>query len=187
MLSSDIQVENILPVIEKAQERFDNSQEEYPEGYRLIPKQYRVYTFFQRNFPQGFDSAYEKTRKSVRLVALCTFIVTGILLIYNMYVLPMQNSAIQSEIQTIFHNTEEGGTTSNKIKKHNWLKLKKINSDIQGWIQIKDTKIDYPILQCKSDSIESQFYLNHNYKKEPSGYGGNDHRSLFHRRKPGTK
>ena len=172
VLCSDIEGDTILSVIEKVQERFNSSQKDFPQGYRLIPKQYKVYTFAQRNFPQGFDSLYEKVRKSVRLVAFCTLIVTGILLIYNMYVLPMQNSAIQSEIQTIFHNTENGGTTTGKIKNHNWAKLKKINSDIQGWIQIKDTKIDYPILQCKSDSIEGQYYLTHNYKKEPSGYGG---------------
>lgn len=40
--------------------------------------------------------------------------------------------------------------------------LKKINSDISGWLTIPDTTIDFPILH----TVDNNFYLTHNYKKE---------------------
>lgn len=45
--------------------------------------------------------------------------------------------------------------------------LQKQNSDIIGWIEIKGTKINYPVVQGKNNS----YYLNHNYKKKYSANG----------------
>ncbi len=42
--------------------------------------------------------------------------------------------------------------------------LRKENPDIIGWLEIKDTNINYPVLQAK----DNDYYLNHNYKKEKS-------------------
>ena len=42
--------------------------------------------------------------------------------------------------------------------------LRKENKDIIGWLEIKDTNINYPILQAK----DNDYYLDHNYKKEKS-------------------
>ena len=39
------------------------------------------------------------------------------------------------------------------------------NSDIVGWLQIKDTKINYPIMQTKGSP---EYYLRRNFKKEHS-------------------
>jgi sortase B len=39
------------------------------------------------------------------------------------------------------------------------------NGDIVGWLQIKDTKINYPIMQTKSSP---EYYLRRNFKKEHS-------------------
>lgn len=46
--------------------------------------------------------------------------------------------------------------------------LKEQNQDIIGWIQIKDTKINYPVMQTKSDP---EYYLRRNFKKEKSTPG----------------
>ena len=46
-------------------------------------------------------------------------------------------------------------------------KLKEENSDIVGWLEIKDTNINYPVLQGK----DNQYYMTHNYKKEKSKNG----------------
>ncbi len=42
------------------------------------------------------------------------------------------------------------------------------NSDLVGWVQVKDTRIDYPVMQTKSDP---EFYLHRDFKKESSASG----------------
>ena len=41
------------------------------------------------------------------------------------------------------------------------------NEDIVGWLEIEDTKINYPVLQGNDD----EYYLTHNYKKEKTQKG----------------
>jgi len=45
--------------------------------------------------------------------------------------------------------------------------LKKINSDVIGWIVIEGTQINYPIVQGKDNS----YYLNHSYDKKWNSLG----------------
>ncbi len=52
--------------------------------------------------------------------------------------------------------------TGKKILKR-YKKLYKKNKDIVGWITVKNTPIDYPVMQTKEDS---EFYLHKNYNKE---------------------
>lgn len=42
------------------------------------------------------------------------------------------------------------------------------NQDIVGWLSIKDTKIDYPVMQTME---EEQYYLNKNFAKEEDNMG----------------
>lgn len=42
------------------------------------------------------------------------------------------------------------------------------NPDFIGWISIEDTNINYPVMQSAD---EPDFYLNHNFDREESGYG----------------
>ena len=46
--------------------------------------------------------------------------------------------------------------------------LNQENEDINGWIQVEGTTIDYPILY---DTTYNMYYLNHNYKGTYTGYG----------------
>ena len=57
-------------------------------------------------------------------------------------------------------------TEKKEEKSIDWEKLKSINEDIIGWIQIENTNINYPILKD-----EDLFYLKHTYKKSYSNYG----------------
>jgi len=52
-------------------------------------------------------------------------------------------------------------------KEINWKKLKKINPDIVGWIKVKGTKINYPVVKGKTNHT----YLHTDFNKKYS-YGG---------------
>ena len=45
--------------------------------------------------------------------------------------------------------------------------LKEQNTDIIGWLEIKNTNINYPVLQ----GTDNSYYMTHNYKKEKSKNG----------------
>ena len=45
--------------------------------------------------------------------------------------------------------------------------LQKENTEIVGWLEIKDTAINYPVLQGQ----DNEYYMTHNYKKEKSRSG----------------
>ena len=47
--------------------------------------------------------------------------------------------------------------------------MQKINSDIKGWLRIKNTVVDYPVLQ--SDESNPEYYLYLDYEKNYSKYG----------------
>lgn len=74
------------------------------------------------------------------------------------------------------HNIEEQpiATQENKeeIKQETerMLQVKNLqteNEDIVGWLEIENTKINYPVLQ----GTDNEYYMNHNYKKEKSKNG----------------
>ena len=147
---------------------FEENSEAYPDGYSEIQKSKRVLTFFERHFPIRSDSHNEKIRKSAMLAALCVFVVAAYIFVNNMFIIPMHNSAIISDIQTIFYEgtDSKSGSDKNKIAERNWNKLEKINKEIVGWVKINNTKIDYPILWHKEDTADSQYYLWRNYNQE---------------------
>lgn len=54
--------------------------------------------------------------------------------------------------------TAEGYTIMKEYRK-----LYQKNKDLIGWVTVKNTQIDYPVMQTKKDS---EYYLHRNYKKE---------------------
>lgn len=46
-------------------------------------------------------------------------------------------------------------------------KLKQINKEVQGWIQVNGTNINYPYVQAS----DNDFYLNHSFDKSSNGAG----------------
>ena len=175
VIPRDMSSEEIKALPKLVYQTFKENEENYPDGYSLSERKLKVTTFTERHIPRKSDGKDEIIRKSVKLLAMCVFAVAGVMFIYNMFVMPAKQQALQSEIRTIFYENENGSSSHNskKAKAVNWKKLKKINSDIKGWIRVNDTKIDYPVLQSKSDDRYKQFYLNHNYLKQftPRGFG----------------
>ena len=72
---------------------------------------------------------------------------------------------INENIQLTKVENEQQAKENERIKQVKTLKSE--NSDIIGWIEIENTKINYPVLQ----STDDEYYLNHNYKKEKTEKG----------------
>ena len=87
----------------------------------------------------------------------------------------LNNEVINSKDIVDVENTE---TAKNDILEIDFKKLKQINSDIIAWIRIKNTNINYPILQA----YDNEFYLHRNFKKEYSQSGSiflNSNNNMF--------
>lgn len=76
------------------------------------------------------------------------------------------NKKLQVQLKDTYHkdanNQINGEDILDKFKP-----LLEINDEIVGWINIKDTNIDYPVVQGE----DNKFYLDHNVKKEKSKAG----------------
>lgn len=69
----------------------------------------------------------------------------------------------QSKLESAKEGGEELQTTDGRTILKDYRKLYKKNSDLIGWVTVKDTKIDYPVMQTKKDS---EYYLHRNFKKK---------------------
>ena len=166
----------VTDAVDKALTLFEQNKESCPDGIayieRTVPaKKPKKENFFMSFIPHKGDSKNAVIRKIVVLVAIIAFIVAAVYLVNEFVVKPYLNSQITSEIYDIAYSTtsEEGSET--KPQSQNWDALKKLNKEIVAWITIKDTKVDYPVLEHKGDNAYSQYYLNRTYKKSYSSYG----------------
>ena len=74
-----------------------------------------------------------------------------------------------SRIADSYQYPEEGKDQSGQSRLERYRQLYEMNSDIVGWIRIKGTNIDYPVMQSGTDDPE--FYLDHGFYKEYSVSG----------------
>ncbi len=169
----------------RATEIFENTKNEFPDGFseqKYVPAKTG---FVNRFVPRPGDGAREIARKCVVIVSFLVFLGAVGALYYNLVVIPRQEAKLNGDIQKIAYSVSKdveeesaatGGSAEAPKKKGegseiNWKDLKKINNEIVGWIQIKDTQIDYPVLWHKGDDMSDQYYLNHNYKRDYDSYG----------------
>jgi sortase B len=120
----------------------------------------------------------------------CAFLIIGIVgailafLVYNNYESEKKVNKITQELTEILQAeeakkevtieyTEEGEPIPTPIQPtivekngkpiiNSYNKLLELNPDSVGWLKVKGTKIDYPVLQAKDNS----FYLDHNFYKD---------------------
>ena len=108
------------------------------------------------------EESKKKNRKKVKIyniliiVSAIACVISGYFLIKYLYLDPKQNDELYDDLRNIYYSREN--------KEENLDELRKINSDIIGWIRIENTPVDYPVL-------ESENYLYKNYKGEYSRYG----------------
>ena len=77
-----------------------------------------------------------------------------------------EESFIENEIKETNNNTETNNVLVNK-NPVNFENLEKINPDTVAWIRIKDTTINYPVVQ----STNNEYYLHKDFNKEYSTCG----------------
>lgn len=156
-------------------EVFENSSNDYPDGFSIQEFVPAKTGFVNQFIPIKGDSGKEITRKCVVILAFLVFVAALGLLLYNMVFLSMKNAQLNGEIQRIAHGIDEDDDDSDKKPEVgetiNWDDLKEINDEIVGWIQMENTKIDYPVLWHPGDTRTYQFYLNHNYKQGYDSFG----------------
>lgn len=111
---------------------------------------------------------FKVLKKKYRIII---FLLTIVLILSLMYILKQlsdkekvkEESNLLSSIEI-----EENKITNEKTRRMLQVEeLEKENSDIVGWIEIKNSNINYPVLQ----SSDNDFYMTHNYKKENNTYG----------------
>ena len=122
-----------------------------------------------------------------RNIALWCILITGLLIalacigliLWEIVLLPVGNQQAADEIRTIAAGQLKTESDSSLEKEKpedpepaqtiDFTALRKVNSDIIGWIKIPNTAIDYPVLQSSPDDPE--FYLYRNYKGSETKYG----------------
>lgn len=105
-----------------------------------------------------------KKIKNTLFILVCIILIIAIAyFIYDFYQKRKQDQEMQ-ELQEYMDTqiTEQSEESINKVKE-----LQEMNTDVKAWIQIKDTNINYPVLQ----TTDNDYYLTHDYKKQKNKYG----------------
>lgn len=107
----------------------------------------------------------ENNKRYLKIIIVALILVTLIVLglIIKKYYDNSNMKNILENIQ-IDESEKKEGKTERVLQVE---QLQKDNSDIVGWIEIEDTKINYPVLQ----TTDNDYYLTHTYQKKRSPFG----------------
>ena len=142
----------------------------------------------------GFMEFFKKKKALVIVLAVVAVLLVcgvaialvGILGVDTSVATPDETTTIPAVESTVPATTEAPGMEDTTWpdgtpyeEKQDWNALKKINTDIKGWITLKNTVINYPVLESEEDGVGYQYYLHRDYDKSYN-YAGSifiDHRS----------
>ncbi|GIN66505.1 class B sortase [Bacillus sonorensis] len=121
-------------------------------------------------------------QRLLTVICLCVLIYSGWQLageLFGYY----QNRKVLAEAQTMFDRNAAKAENKRGIRPQ-FDQLRKVNRDIVGWIELKDTMINYPIVQA----ADNDFYLFRNYKKADTKAGSifMDYRNSVKNESPNT-
>ncbi len=107
-----------------------------------------------------------KARKIIIIVLTIIFITSIIAIALHLYKMNKEKQSNENILEDVKIDTEQ--VTEEKTERMLQLEeLQKENQEIIGWLEIKGTKINYPVCQAQDNS----YYLDHNYKKEKATGG----------------
>lgn len=104
----------------------------------------------------------------INIITISTLIAAGIgIKSINDYKKDLKNSEIYEKEIISKKPTEIEKEIENKEDIYDFNNLLSINDETVGWLKVKNTKIDTPVVQTNNNT----YYLNHNFKKEYSSFG----------------
>lgn len=137
-------------------------------------------SFWKRFIPCSGDRPVDVVRKTVLMLAICTFIVSSYMLVDILFVEPAISDNTNSGIKDLIVSTDEngGGTGSSSSESSktedgiltDFSKLLEVNSDTIGWITIPNTPIDYVVVKPLEDK-DPEYYLYRDFYGNDSKYG----------------
>ncbi len=160
-------LEDVLPTdnIITTEESFNYIADIGDEQEEKDTKQPNAFTKFLKHLlPWKNDPAKEIIRKLIFLIALITFVATGIYLI-GYFGQGRENEGMVNDAREIYNAADDSVNNKGMLVRFEALYNK--NSDICGWLSIDGTKIDYPVYQTK----DNDFYVTHDMNKQESRYG----------------
>lgn len=123
-------------------------------------------SFVANLLPNKEDKTAEKVRK-------CTFLAASLALVISLgYILSFfiqinQNDRMYDKLSELKESKPSASLVYPKGYLDEFGILYGENKEIAGWIEIEDTKINYPVVQTTNNN----FYLNHNFYKETERHG----------------
>ena len=106
--------------------------------------------------------------KKFKIILLFLFIISFAISIYNIFQIEkelLDSKEMKEKLIELIEIPEE--INEEESFSIDFLELKKMNSDVVGWIVIEGTQVNYPIVQSKDNS----YYLNHSFDKTWNSLG----------------
>ena len=106
--------------------------------------------------------------KFIVIILSATFLFSGFKIV-NYYYEAYKQKELFDNVENKINKKVNGKTdVKGKTVQNKYLKLYRENSDFVGWMKIKDTKINYPVMKTTK---QFDYYLMRNFEKEYSIYG----------------
>ena len=175
----------ILPKAESAEVEFSDLL--YGAIYNSCIKNNQKRAWWKNFIPIKGDKPLEIVRKSILMLAIATFLVSGTLLFNELVIKPAVADKTKSEVKDLLTEATGGGDSDDddynavapKRKKivigeseilPDFEKLLNENKDTVGWIKIPNTQIDYVVCQSQ-DPEQPEYYLKRDFYGNYSDYG----------------
>ncbi len=146
---------------------------------------FRFLSYLRSFLPQNGESKDQIIFRFFTLFFGCVFLICAAVLLNDLVLQPAAADRAQQAITKVYYADSSSPETESAASETpvpsapserdaqgrllDFLQLQKINPDIAGWIKISNTDIDLPVLQA--DSANPEFYLDHDYNKNPSKFG----------------
>lgn len=119
--------------------------------------------FLSGLLPWKGDSKKEIARKIVLIAAYITIITMGWKILSYYVFEPMSNAALTEKLHEMYVPKDEDYSSAQINPK--FQALYDINNDLVGWIKVRDTNIDYPVLKGDTNSEYERNDIYHNYTR----------------------